>query len=86
MQRVTHALLDEGVRIFTLTFHSPSLATGLTHYVPTDAERDAFHRRVDRYLDWFTGTIGGLPTTPDELHAELLGLSPPAGVQTVSTS
>jgi hypothetical protein len=59
---------EDDVRIFALTFHSPSLKPGCTSYVRTAAERDAFLGTIDRYCAFFFGALGGVPTTPIELY------------------
>ncbi|MCB9897349.1 MAG: polysaccharide deacetylase family protein [Planctomycetes bacterium] len=78
MLRLVRALLAEGTRVFTLSFHSPSLRPGHTAYVRSAAERDEFLERLRRFLASFTGELGGVPTTPDALRDELLAAAPPA--------
>ncbi|MFQ5348527.1 MAG: polysaccharide deacetylase family protein [Rhodothalassiaceae bacterium] len=62
--RLTRALVADGVRVFSYTYHSPSLVPGHTPYVRTARALDAFLDRMDRYFDWFFGTLGGRATTP----------------------
>ena len=71
MQALTEALLADGVRTFSLTFHSPSLRPGCTPYVRTASERDALVATIDRYCDDFLGRLGGVPGTPVGLFDEL---------------
>ncbi len=71
MQRLTRALLARGERVFTLSFHSPSLAPGYTSYVRTPAQRDEFVARLRAYIEWFQAELDGRATTPLELHAQL---------------
>ena len=72
-RRVTRALLDRGVRVFTWSFHSPSVLPGGTPYVDTEAGVQRFLDSFDRYFEWFFGTIGGRPTTPACVARDLLG-------------
>ncbi len=68
-RRLTRALLRKGHRVFSFTYHSPSLAPGNTPYVRSEAELWAFLRRIEEYFDFFTGEIGGRAVTPFELKA-----------------
>lgn len=68
-RRLTHALLRQGHRVFSFTYHSPSLAPGNTPYVRSEADLRAFLRRIEQYLDFFTGEVGGRPATPFEVKA-----------------
>ncbi len=71
MTRLSDALLADGVRVFSLTFHSPSLKPGCTPYVRTAADRDALLRTIDRYCDYFLGRLNGVASTPDDLYRQL---------------
>lgn len=42
---------DRGVRLISMSFHSPSLATGYTPYVRTDSDLAAFFRWFDTVFD-----------------------------------
>jgi hypothetical protein len=64
MCAVTEALCRDGVRVFSLTLHSPSLKPGCTPYARTAAERDALLETIDRYCGYFLGPLGGTATTP----------------------
>lgn len=66
-RRLTRALLDTGHRVFSLTYHSPSLAPGNTPYVRTSADLTTFLDRIERYLDFFMGEVGGRAATPLEI-------------------
>jgi len=67
-RRLTRKMLSTGHRIFSFTYHSPSLAPGCTPYVQTNADLDAFLDRMERYFDYFMGEIGGRPATPYEIR------------------
>jgi hypothetical protein len=73
MKALTRALRARGQRIFVMSFHSPSLEPGHTPYVVDARTRAAFLGRIEAYLAFFLGEIGGLPATPLELHASLTG-------------
>lgn len=62
-KRLTHALLKNGRKVFSFTYHSSSLLPGATQYVRTLGERDAFLEKMDRYFDFFMKEIGGRPAT-----------------------
>jgi hypothetical protein len=68
MRDVTHALLADGVRTFSLTLHSPSVDTGHTPYVRSAADLRAFLDRIAAYCDFFFGTLNGVPATLDEFR------------------
>jgi hypothetical protein len=68
-RRLTRALLHEGQRVFSLSYHSSSLAPGNTPYVQTEADLRAFLQRIEQYLEFFSGEIGGCAATPFEVKA-----------------
>lgn len=74
-RRLTRKMLGTGHRIFSFTYHSPSLAPGFTPYVQTEAELGAFLDRMERYFDYFMGEVGGRPATPYEI-LDLLSPAP----------
>jgi hypothetical protein len=61
MQALTHALLADQVRTFTMTLHSPSVEPGHTPYVRTAADLRAFMNRIEAFLDFFVTTLDGRP-------------------------
>jgi hypothetical protein len=69
MQRLTRALLRRGHRIFCMTYHSSSLAVGNTPYVQSDLDLSVFLSRLENYLGFFMGEVGGRPSTPFEVKA-----------------
>jgi hypothetical protein len=71
MRELTERLLARGLRVFTLTLHSPTLMPGNTPYTRTEAELAALLRTIDRYLGFFRDELGGRFTTPSALHARL---------------
>jgi len=68
-RRLTRTLLRKGHRVFSFTYHSPSLAPGNTPYVRTEAELSGFLRCIEQYLEFFTNEIGGRAVTPFEVKA-----------------
>jgi hypothetical protein len=75
-RRLTEHLLAQGVRVFTWSYHTPSLAPGHTPYVRSEAELAAFLDRFTAYFEWFLGDLGGVAMTPLELRDALV---PPEG-------
>jgi glycosyltransferase involved in cell wall biosynthesis len=73
MVRLTRDLLSRDNRLFVLSFHSPSLEAGHTPYVVDQRTRDEFLARLERYLDFFFGELGGEATSPLALYDKLLG-------------
>ncbi|MFQ5466708.1 MAG: polysaccharide deacetylase family protein [Kiloniellaceae bacterium] len=72
-RRLTESLLAQGTRVFSLTYHSPSLAPGHTPYVADAGDLERFLAALDRYLGYFMNELGGRPTTPSRLRAALTG-------------
>ena len=70
-RRLTESLLDQGCRVFSFAYHSPSLAPGNTPYVRDRRQLDEFLQRVDRYFDYFVNQLDGRPVTATQLHGLL---------------
>jgi hypothetical protein len=66
-RRLTRALLRKGHRVFSLTYHSPSLAPGNTPYVRSQADLCVFLQRIEQYLKFFMEEVGGRAATPFEV-------------------
>ena len=66
-RRLTRAMLRRGYRVFSFTFHSPSLVPGNTPYVRDAAQLQSFLRRIEQYLEFFMTEIGGRAATPFEI-------------------
>ena len=71
MLRLTRALLKRGERIFTLSYHSPSLEPGNTPYVRTHRDLAMFLDRISGFLSFFQDQLGGVFLTVKELHDQL---------------
>ena len=78
LRRLTNSMLSRGHRIFSFTYHSPSMAPGNTPYVRSDAELQMFLDKFERYFEFFFGEIGGQAATPDDVRTLLLAKSPSA--------
>ena len=76
MIALTRALVADGVRTFSLTFHSPSVVPGHTPYVRSQADLDAFLSCIERYFLFFFGEAGGVPSTPEAFRRARLGEAP----------
>ena len=73
MKRLTRALLRSGHRVFALSLHSPSFAPGGAPYVRSERELTEFLDKIDSFLEFFHGELGGQavsPLTLKELLAE----------------
>jgi hypothetical protein len=71
-RRLTKSLLSQGCRVFSFTYHSPSLSVGHTPYVRSESDLRAFLDSMDRYFDFFMNELGGQPTTPTRFRETLL--------------
>ncbi len=72
LKRLTVALLRRGHKIFSLTFHSPSLTPGHTPYVRSSGELENFLGLVESYLEFFVGTVGGEVSTLAEIRKSVI--------------
>ena len=70
------ALLRQGVRIFSLTYHSPSLVPGNTPYVRSEADLRRFLESVEQFCAIFTSEFGGVPSDPLTVRKMLLNSAP----------
>lgn len=66
--RLARSLYEQGCRIFSFTYHSPSLLPGMTPYVSSDRELAAFLERMDRFFGFFRQELGGRPSDPLEVY------------------
>lgn len=73
MVALTRALRADGLNVFSLTFHSPSVVAGHTPYVRTESDLSTFLNCIERYFEFFFGELGGLPSTPERFRRDLLG-------------
>ncbi|MDB5367461.1 MAG: WalW protein [Rhodospirillales bacterium] len=68
----TRALHAQGLRVFALSWHTPSLVPGHTPYVRTAHDLSVFFDWLRRYLDFFFGELQGKASTPLQIRDELL--------------
>ena len=80
LQSLADSMLARGVRVLSLSFHSPSLAAGHTPFVRTEEDRKAFTARVLDFLRWFASRRGGRFVTASEVHGILTPAALPAAV------
>jgi hypothetical protein len=62
-RRLVKTLLRKGSRVFTLSYHSPSLIPGATPYVRNLADRDRLLHWLESFYDFFFAEMGGQPAT-----------------------
>lgn len=70
--KLVAAMIDRGQRIFSMTYHSPSLAPGNTPYVRNDSDLKQFIKSIEQFLDTFSNRFGGKFTDPLSLRKLLL--------------
>ena len=71
MVRLTRSLLQRGERIFTLSYHSPSLEPGNTPYVRTQRDLAIFLDRISGFLSFFRDELGGVFLAARDLRDQL---------------
>lgn len=69
--RLLDALAERGQRVFTLVYHSPSLAPGNTPYVRSEEQLAAFLATIEQVLTHFRDRLGGRFTTLTKVHARM---------------
>lgn len=68
-RRLVLAMLAQGHRVFTLSYHSPSLAVGHTPYVRSERDLAAFLDQLKRVMALFFDELGAQPITPEAVMA-----------------
>ena len=66
--KLVRAMLARGTRVFTLSYHSPSLLPGSTPYVRDAEDLARFLDWLDAFYTFFREEVGGLPVTYAELY------------------
>lgn len=61
--KITKFLYDRGIRIFTWSFHSPSVVPGCTPYVRNDLQLHHFLDSFHKYFDYFFTELKGEAST-----------------------
>lgn len=59
LRRLAASLRRDGCEVFTLTYHSPSMAVGHTPYVRSAADLERFIATVRDFCTWFRDELGG---------------------------
>jgi len=72
-KRLVRHMAAGGIRVFVLTYHSPSLEPGNTPYVRTQQDLDRFLAWLDEFYDFFQTEIGGQPATWSEVRSAIAG-------------
>jgi hypothetical protein len=67
--RLVRSMRGRGHRLFTMTYHSPSLAPGHTPYVRTARDVTLFLDRIKQVLALFFEELDAQPTTPEQVYA-----------------
>ena len=68
--RLIEAMARRGHRLFSLTYHSPSLEPGHTPYVRDAAELERFLAAIERVLAFFRDEMGGRFTTLSQVYRD----------------
>lgn len=71
-KRLVRHMVADGIRVFVLTYHSPSLEPGNTPYVRSHDDLDRFLGWLDEFYDFFRSEIGGAPASWNEVRASFL--------------
>jgi len=68
--RLIAAMAARGHRLFSLTYHSPSLEPGHTPYVKSEADLTRFLESIETVLAFFRDEIGGRFTTLSQVRRD----------------
>jgi hypothetical protein len=75
-KRLVRHMVGDGIKVFVLTYHSPSLEPGNTPYVRTPEDLQRFIAWLDAFYDFFRSEIGGSPATWSEAREACLSGGP----------
>ena len=78
LKRLTRSLVNRGQRVFSFSYHSPSLVPGNTPYVRDRRELDGFLDSLRGYVEFFLGELGGVHMTPLQLSEQCGSVKIPA--------
>ena len=73
LKRLASALARRGNQVFTLTYHSPSLAPGHTPYVRTESDLREFLRVLLGFCEFFRDELGGVFMSSRLIHEKMIG-------------
>jgi hypothetical protein len=65
--KITKYLYERGTRVFTWSFHSPSVVPGYTPYVRSELELHNFLDSFHKYFDYFFNELKGEASTPTQI-------------------
>jgi glycosyltransferase involved in cell wall biosynthesis len=80
MKQLTKLQYRNGLRVFTLSLHSPTLQAGNTPYTRTPQDVRDLLKSLDHYLTFFRDDLGGVFSTPMGLYERLAELAPQPAV------
>ncbi len=69
--KLLDAMIEQGHKVFSLTYHSPSLAPGNTPYVRNGNDLTVFLERLERVLTYFKEDLRGVFSTPSAFYRSL---------------
>ncbi|MDT0593616.1 polysaccharide deacetylase family protein [Glaciecola petra] len=67
--KLTKHLFNKGHRLFTWSFHSPTVIPGNTDYVTSKQEQQVYLDSFKRFFDFFFNQLNGRAVTPTEIYA-----------------
>lgn len=73
LMKITRTLLQQGVRTFTLSYHSPTLRPGCTPYVENAEQLTGFLTTMRNYFEFFFNELNGVAATPESIYKDLQG-------------
>jgi len=68
MVRLVRSQYNDGMRIFSLAFHSPSIEPGHTPYVRSSQDLANFLSTLRDFFDYFFNELDGQPSTPEQIR------------------
>jgi hypothetical protein len=79
IKQLTRKLYSSGLRVFTLSLHSPTLQAGNTPYSRSEEELVCILNDINAYLIFFREEMGGAFATPSEIRQRLISVDAPSG-------
>ncbi len=76
-KRLTRQMLEDGHRVFAISYHSPSLVPGHTQYVQNEKDLQTFLGWIEGYLEFFFGELRGEAATPGSIREWAMSYAPP---------
>jgi hypothetical protein len=73
MCALARRLVEDGIPVLNMLFHSSEAIVGGSPYNRTQAELNAFLDRLDRFLQFAVTELGAQPATFREFHAQYVG-------------